>query len=154
MVLLSHMHNFLPLIAADILSFVTTNVDDFFLLLGFFVDLESLPRQVLTGQYIGMGAIIGSSLALSLLSFVIPISWIGMIGIVPIATGSKKLMTRIRPSSSRLESEFPIELQAAAVQYWRSQSLLRRWELTTLRFMRRFWRFNLRLGGPSQSSAS
>lgn len=101
------MHNLLPLIAIDVLAFATTNVDDLFLLLGFFSEFESLPRHVLIGQYIGMRAIIATSLALSLLSFVTPLSWIGLIGLLPVAIGVTKIITGTWASLARPESELP-----------------------------------------------
>jgi cadmium resistance protein CadD (predicted permease) len=37
--------------------FVATNVDEVFVLLGFFADPKFCARQVIVGQYLGIGAI-------------------------------------------------------------------------------------------------
>ena len=47
------------LIVLDISAFVSTNIDDIFLLIMFFSNyLKFLPYQVVIGQYIGIGLLI------------------------------------------------------------------------------------------------
>jgi len=86
----------LLLVAADIVAFAVTNLDDLFVLLGFLANPEYPPRYVVVGQFIGIATIIGSSLALSLVSSIAPMAWVGLIGLVPIMIGVKKATNDLR----------------------------------------------------------
>lgn len=86
----------LLLVVADTVAFAVTNVDDLFVLLGFLANAECLPRHVVIGQYLGVTTIIGGSLALSLVSFVAPVAWVGLIGFLPIMIGIKKATNDFR----------------------------------------------------------
>jgi cadmium resistance transport/sequestration family protein len=72
--------------------FASTNVDDVFVLVGFFVDPKFRARDVVIGQYAGITALFGVSVAAALLSMVIPRAYLGLLGIVPILIGAKKLI--------------------------------------------------------------
>ena len=48
--------------------------------------------QIVLGQYIGMGSLIGVSLAGSLITLVLPSNLIGLIGLFPVAIGIKELL--------------------------------------------------------------
>jgi cadmium resistance protein CadD (predicted permease) len=96
--------NLLLLLAADIVAFSVTNIDDIFVLLGFLSLPTSLPRHVVMGQYLGIGAIVGSSLALSLVSLVIPLAWVGLIGVLPIAIGLRIAFKSIQHIQSGQDS--------------------------------------------------
>jgi cadmium resistance protein CadD (predicted permease) len=100
------MLNLLLLVGADVVAFAATNVDDIFVLLGFLSAPASLPRYIIVGQYLGIGAIVGSSLALSLVSMVIPLAWVGFLGVLPIVIGVRIAVKnfRRRPRSSNVEA--------------------------------------------------
>ncbi|MBB4571232.1 cadmium resistance transporter [Rhizobium leucaenae] len=74
-----------------IVLFASTNVDDIFVLLGFFADRKFRARQIVIGQYLGIAALSGASVLASLISLVIPAAYIGLLGLVPIFLGLKKL---------------------------------------------------------------
>lgn len=76
-----------------IVLFASTNVDDIFVLLGFFADRKFHPRQIVIGQYLGISVLCGVSVLASLISLVIPAAYIGLLGLVPIILGLKKLWT-------------------------------------------------------------
>lgn len=71
--------------------FVSTNVDDIFVLLGFFSDPKFRARQIVIGQYLGIAVLFAVSLLASLISLVIPAAYIGLLGLAPIFIGLKKL---------------------------------------------------------------
>ncbi len=71
--------------------FVTTNLDDLFILLGFFSDPRFRPRQVAFGQLLGIATLYAVSVAASLLAIVIPPAIIGFLGLLPIAIGLRKI---------------------------------------------------------------
>lgn len=73
-------------------AFVATNIDDLFILMVFFAKRSFQPNQIILGQYVGMGLLIGVSLAGSLIALIIPHNLIGLIGFFPIAIGIKELL--------------------------------------------------------------
>jgi cadmium resistance protein CadD (predicted permease) len=101
------MLNLWLLLATDIVAFAATNVDDLFVLLGFLADPNSHPYHVIAGQYLGIGAILGCSLALSLVSLIIPLHWVGLIGVLPIAIGVSIAIRVIRHSQRTQDPGIP-----------------------------------------------
>jgi cadmium resistance protein CadD (predicted permease) len=90
--------------------FASTNIDDMFLLVGFFADPAFRPKDVVTGQYAGITALFLLSLLGSLLSLVIPRPYIGLLGIIAIVLGAKRLFDLSRnhePSDPSLEHPAP-----------------------------------------------
>ena len=85
------------LLALAIGLFVTTDIDDLFVLVGFFSDPAFKPRQVAFGQLAGLAVLYGTSVVFSLLSLVIAPAWIGLLGVLPIAIGLKKIRELRRP---------------------------------------------------------
>jgi cadmium resistance protein CadD (predicted permease) len=81
--------------------FVSTNVDDAFMLIGFFADPKFRARDVVFGQYAGIAALFGVSLVASLLSLVIPRPYLGLLGIAAIVIGAKKLVDLYRERDKR-----------------------------------------------------
>ncbi len=97
------------------MAFATTNIDDIFILLVLFsqVRTEVLRKEgrvvrekamrkkvyIVIGQYVGFSMIIFLSIVGSLSSFFIPVSWIGLLGFVPIYMGVKGLFS-IRSNKS------------------------------------------------------
>ena len=81
----------IALLALAIGLFVTTDIDDLFVLVGFFSDPAFKPRQVAFGQLAGLAVLYGTSVVFSLLSLVIAPAWIGLLGVLPIAIGLKKI---------------------------------------------------------------
>jgi cadmium resistance protein CadD (predicted permease) len=84
--------DFPALVAVGTAAFVSTNLDDLFILLVFFATPRFPSSQIVLGQYIGMGSLIGVSLAGSLITLVLPRNLIGLIGLFPIAIGIKELL--------------------------------------------------------------
>ncbi|CAN5174265.1 cadmium resistance transporter [soil metagenome] len=86
------MLDFPALVGVGIAAFVSTNIDDLFILMVFFATPRFPSSQIVLGQYIGMGSLIGVSLAGSLISLVLPPNLIGLIGLFPIVIGIKELV--------------------------------------------------------------
>jgi len=85
------MESFIGLVGISALLFAWTNVDDLFVLLGFFSDPRVRARHVVIGQYVGIGVLYGVSVLASLLSIVMPPAYIGLLGLAPIVIGVTKL---------------------------------------------------------------
>ena len=86
------MVDIIGLVAIGVAAFVATNIDDIFVLMIFFSSLAYSIRQIVLGQYIGIGLLIAISGIGSLIAFVVPTYVIGLMGIVPIAIGIKHLV--------------------------------------------------------------
>ena len=91
------MKSLLALIGIAIVLFTSTNVDDLFVLVGFFADRRFRTRDTVLGQYVGIAALFSASVAASLLSLVIPRAYIGLLGVIPILIGGKKLFELHQP---------------------------------------------------------
>lgn len=72
--------------------FVSTNIDDIFVLMLFFANKDFTPLQVVVGQYLGIGLLVGISIVISLAALLFPANLIGLLGFVPIALGIKNLV--------------------------------------------------------------
>jgi cadmium resistance protein CadD (predicted permease) len=84
--------NFLSLALLSTGAFISTNIDDLFLLVGFFSD-RSFPRgHVFAGQILGMAAIVAISLATASAALAISPAHIGLLGVAPIVIGIGKLL--------------------------------------------------------------
>ena len=84
------------LLGLAIALFASTNVDDMFVLVGFFADPKFRPRDIVTGQYAGITALFALGLLGSLLALVISRAYIGLLGVVAIGVGAKKLFDLYR----------------------------------------------------------
>ncbi|KMO37740.1 hypothetical protein VQ03_18800 [Methylobacterium tarhaniae] len=79
-------------VSLAITLFASTNLDDLFVLVGFFSDPRYRLRQVAIGQYLGLSALVLASLAGSLLSLVVAPVWFGLLGLLPIVLGTRRLL--------------------------------------------------------------
>ena len=82
----------LEVIGIGIGAFVATNIDDLFILMVFFAKRNFPTSQIIVGQYVGMGLLLGVSLFASFIALVIPHNLIGLVGLFPIAIGVKELV--------------------------------------------------------------
>ena len=88
------MADFPSLIAIGIAGFAATNIDDIFLLIMFFSNSPTKfpAKQVVMGQYIGIGLLVAISALGLFFSMAVPTYIIGLLGMVPIAIGIRKLL--------------------------------------------------------------
>lgn len=89
---------------AGLTAFTATNLDDIVILMLFFSQLNTLFRRqhIVTGQYLGFGALVLASLPSFFGSLLFPRPWIGLLGIVPIAIGLTRLLA---PDADESEAE-------------------------------------------------
>ena len=90
------MESLLALIGMAIVLFASTNVDDVFVLVAFLAEKKIRTRDIVLGQYLGITTLFSASIAASLLSFVIPRAYIGLLGVIPVLIGGKKLFELYR----------------------------------------------------------
>ena len=62
------MESLFALLGMAIMLFASTNVDDVFVLIGFFADQKFRARDIVLGQYVGIAALFSVSVAAALLS--------------------------------------------------------------------------------------
>jgi cadmium resistance protein CadD (predicted permease) len=86
------MIDIISLVAIGVAAFVATNIDDIFVLMIFFSSLAYPVRQIVLGQYIGIGSLVAIGVLGSLIALVVPTYVIRLLGIVPIAIGIKNLI--------------------------------------------------------------
>ncbi|MCY7321123.1 MAG: cadmium resistance transporter [Phormidesmis sp. CAN_BIN36] len=81
-------------IAAGISAFVATNLDDVVILMLFFAQTNSTfrPKHIVVGQYLGFSVLLLASLPGFLGGLIVPKSWIGLLGLVPIVIGLHQLI--------------------------------------------------------------
>jgi cadmium resistance protein CadD (predicted permease) len=102
------MESALSLIGLAIVVFASTNIDDAFVLVGFLADKSFRVRDVVIGQYAGVSALCAVSAIAALISLVIPPAYIGLLGLIPIAIGAKKLSNLWREKENKKEDSQPV----------------------------------------------
>lgn len=87
------------LVAIGVTAFAATNIDDMFVLILLFstsVSVRFSVSQVVLGQFVGIGLLIAISALGSLIPLLVPPYLIGLLGIVPIAIGIRRLVEILR----------------------------------------------------------
>ncbi|HYW19133.1 MAG TPA: cadmium resistance transporter [Nodularia sp. (in: cyanobacteria)] len=88
------MSGLLTAIPTGLTAFVATNLDDIVILSLFFSQINTCfrRRHIVIGQYLGFSALVIASLPSFFGKFILPASWIGLLGIVPIIIGISRLL--------------------------------------------------------------
>lgn len=72
-------------------SFAATNIDNLALLVGWLLAGRGRSRQILGGHLLGMLTILGLTVAFSLGANLIPVAYVGYLGVIPVSLGLKGL---------------------------------------------------------------
>jgi cadmium resistance protein CadD (predicted permease) len=87
-------------IAVAVAVFAGTDVDDLIVLTVLFLAGRATgrprARDIVTGQYLGIAALVAASVAAALGLLVIPDRWVGLLGLVPLALGIRGLVAARR----------------------------------------------------------
>ena len=83
-------------IITGITAFIATNLDDILILMLLFsrVDISYRTRHIVLGQYLGFGFLIFASIPGFLGGLLIPKTWTGLLGFLPIAIGISQLIDK------------------------------------------------------------
>jgi cadmium resistance protein CadD (predicted permease) len=84
--------NFFSLALLSTGAFVSTNIDDLFLLVGFFSDRSYSRVHIFGGQILGMAIIVAISLGAASAALAISPQRVGLLGVAPIVIGIGKLL--------------------------------------------------------------
>ncbi len=84
------------------IAFTATNVDDLVVLAFLYAQTGPQLRgwHIVSGQYLGFTALVALSLAGYLGALVVPLAWIGLLGLVPIAMGVRAFLRREAPADA------------------------------------------------------
>jgi cadmium resistance transport/sequestration family protein len=93
----------MEVILASIIAFATTNIDDIFILTLFFGNRSYRPVHIVSGQFVGIIALIAIAFAGSFIGLVIDVKYIGLLGILPLYMGVKSALS-LRNSKEEPES--------------------------------------------------
>jgi cadmium resistance protein CadD (predicted permease) len=101
----------LEVVVVWIVAYVVTNVDDVVLLTLLFSHPEFSARNVVIGEYVGIGTILLLSVLGALGTVFVPQAWIGLLGIVPITIGVRYLLRDgpILPTEEEMSVSAPAE---------------------------------------------
>lgn len=80
-----------PQIAIAVMVFISTNIDDIFLLAAFFADKKLSVKSVVLGQFLGISALVAVSTLVAWMSLALPDGWISLLGLLPLYLGLKQV---------------------------------------------------------------
>jgi cadmium resistance protein CadD (predicted permease) len=86
----------MEILVAGFLAFVSSNIDDLFILVLFYGNNSYRNREIIWGQFLGIFALTAISLTGSLVGLFIPQKYIGLLGIIPLFIGLKELYKLIK----------------------------------------------------------
>ncbi|MFE9693968.1 cadmium resistance transporter [Micromonospora sp. NPDC005806] len=92
------MTDLLAAAAGAALVFAATNLDDIVVLTVLFVAARGTgrprPRDIVAGQYLGIGALVAAAVVAAAGLLIVPDPWTGLLGLLPVALGVRALLTR------------------------------------------------------------
>lgn len=103
------MRQLLTAATTALVAFAATNIDDIFILTLFFAAVNKRLHswQIVAGQYIGFACLIAISLIGYFARFVVAQEWTGLLGLLPIVIGIKKLLELKRNETEEAAIEKP-----------------------------------------------
>lgn len=90
------MVDFFGLIGIGVAAFAVTDIDDLFVLMLFFSNANYKTHQVVIGQYLGIGLLVAVGILGSLIALVVPPVVVGLMGLLPVTLGVKKLLELLK----------------------------------------------------------
>lgn len=100
----------MELLIAGMIAFATTNIDDIFILTLFFSNRIYQRKSIVIGQFLGIITLIAVALIGSLAGLIINISYIGLLGLVPIFIGLRSALASKQNPSSADESKTVVDV--------------------------------------------
>jgi cadmium resistance transport/sequestration family protein len=107
----------MELVFASIVAFATTNIDDIFILTLFFGNRSYRSAHIVSGQFMGIIALITLAFAGSFIGLVIDLKYIGLLGIIPLYIGIKSVLSR---KNSKEESDSVDKLENSRAGFYQS----------------------------------
>jgi cadmium resistance transport/sequestration family protein len=85
----------MEILLTSLLAFISTNIDDLFLLTLFFGNRTFRERDIVIGQLLGISSLIAISLVCSLVGLLIDQAYVGLLGLVPVYLGIRGIWTML-----------------------------------------------------------
>ena len=110
------MNQLVTAIPTGLAAFTATNIDDLVILTLFFSQVNKTfrSRHIYIGQYLGFAVLVIASLTGFFGGLVVPSNWIGLLGLMPIATGLSRLLNK---ESDSVESETVVGEKSAIASF-------------------------------------
>jgi cadmium resistance transport/sequestration family protein len=89
----------MEILITSVIAFISTNIDDIFILTLFYGNKKFKNKEILVGQFLGIIALISISLIGSLVGLFIAPAYIGLLGLFPIYLGAKGILRLIRDNT-------------------------------------------------------
>src|SRR5262245_54180964 len=86
----------MEVLISSVIIFASTDIDDLFILTLFFGNKRFKEREIIVGQFLGIGALILLSLLASLVGLIIPLAYVSLLGLFPIYLGANGLWQILR----------------------------------------------------------
>ncbi|HLP89448.1 MAG TPA: cadmium resistance transporter [Nostocaceae cyanobacterium] len=121
------MNDLLTSIITGVVAFGSTNIDDILILLVFFAQVDDYlrPWQVVLGQYLGFTILVILSLPGFFSGLILPPSWIGLLGLIPVAIGISSLVNQETGSlTDEVTAEATQDLTASSKDFFNSQTYI------------------------------
>ncbi len=98
---------FLTALVTGAITFTATNIDDIFILMLFFSQVNKTFHRwhIVAGQYLGFTALVLISLLGFIIGLIIPSAWVGLLGMVPILLGVRQWLNRAKEDEKELAEE-------------------------------------------------
>ncbi len=103
-----NMQHIVQLLGIAIIAFISTNIDDFFVLAAFFSDNSYNKKIVIIGQYIGITILILISCVGFIFKLLLPTQWIGIMGLLPIIIGIRHLINHVKNKKKSISNEIVV----------------------------------------------
>lgn len=89
---------------ASVIAFISTNLDDIFLLTLFFGTQRFGNKEIVIGQYAGIISLIGVSFIASFVGLILDTRYIGLLGLMPVYLGVRGMIRQLRSVHETEES--------------------------------------------------
>lgn len=98
---------FLAALATGAITFATTNINDIFLLMLFFSQVNKTFHRwhIVAGQFLGFTVLVLMSLFGFLIGLLIPRAWIGPLGMVPILLSVQQWLNHTKEDETELAEQ-------------------------------------------------
>ena len=91
-------------IGLAVAAFVSTNVDDLFLVSAYFANAKIARTSIVLGQLLGIGTLVAASAIAALAALIVPDGWAALLGAIPLGLGLHQWL-----APSRDEEAGPIQ---------------------------------------------
>ena len=101
----------MEILVASVIAFISTNIDDLFILTLFFGNKKIKGSEIVAGQFLGIISLIAISLIGSLAGLFINQVYIGLLGFIPIYLGAKGVLQLFKNESENKHDNSQLKVE-------------------------------------------